>query len=168
MLYKSHYYLLLFKSPRKLRFRGYNSHNFVKNSQFVPFPPEIPCFQQLNSGKSPRVAHFPQLSSKMGEGPQSSRFPLLFELFAHAYAWASFHFELWEGQSVSKVFAWVQGAGPLVVVSLGGSTHRVYEYTYMDIIYMSKLNFCLGRFSSGDLIIWYSFKIQAKLAKNYS
>ena len=36
--------------------------------------------------------------------------------FAHAYAWASFHFELREGQSVSEVFAGIQGAGPLVGV----------------------------------------------------
>ena len=34
---------------------------------------------------------------------------------AHTYAWASFHLELWEGQSVSEVVAGVQGAGPPVV-----------------------------------------------------
>ena len=40
---------------------------------------------------------------------------------AHAYshAWASFNFELWEGQSVSKVFAGVQEAGPLAGVVRG-------------------------------------------------
>ena len=68
------------------------------NSEFVPFPPEIPCFHQF---EIPRVAHFPRLLSKMGGTS-----------LAHAYAWASFHFELWEGQSVREVFAGVGGLAP--------------------------------------------------------
>ena len=41
--------------------------------------------------------------------------------FAHAYshAWASFNFELWEGQSVNELFAEVQEAGPLAGVVRG-------------------------------------------------
>ena len=35
------------------------------------------------------------------------------------HAWTLFHFELWEGQSVSEVFAEVQGAGSLEGVVRG-------------------------------------------------
>ena len=38
--------------------------------------------------------------------------------YSHA-SWASFNFELWEGQSVSEVFAGVQEAGPLAGVVRG-------------------------------------------------
>ena len=49
---------------------------------------------------------------------KAPRAPWLYP-FAHAYVWASFNFEMWEGQSVSEVFAGVQGAVPLVEVAMG-------------------------------------------------
>ena len=52
----------------------------------------------------------PDYHQKWGEQPS---------LFVCAYAWVSFHFELWEEQSVSEVFAGVQGAGPLAGVVRG-------------------------------------------------
>ena len=48
------------------------------------------------------------------------RFPAILYNYTRFYvAWASFHFEMWEGQSVSEVFAGVQGAGPLAGVVRG-------------------------------------------------
>ena len=49
-----------------------------------------------------------------GRGP-----PALPTLRTLMHAWTIFHFELWEGQSVSEVFAGVQGAGPLAGVLRG-------------------------------------------------
>ena len=50
---------------------------------------------------------------------------------AQAYAWAPFHFELWEGQSVSEVFEGVQGAGPLEGLQ-GGSAPLPKKILYLE------------------------------------
>ena len=52
----------------------------------------------------------------LGRGPPA--LPYLCTL-SYSHAWASFNFELWEGQSVSEVFAGVQEAGPLAGVVRG-------------------------------------------------
>ena len=52
----------------------------------------------------------------LGRGPPA--LPHLRAL-SYSHAWASFNFELWEGQSVSKVFAGVKEAGPLAGVVRG-------------------------------------------------
>ena len=70
--------------------------------------------------KFPRVAHFPLLSSKMGLGRGPPALSYLRTL-SYSHAWASFNFELWEGQSVSEVLSGlgVQEAGPLAGVVRG-------------------------------------------------
>ena len=62
--------------------------------------------------KFPEWLISPDCHQKMGGGaaaPPPTPHPLP---HGTAYAWASFNFELWEGHSVSEVFAGVHGAGP--------------------------------------------------------
>ena len=73
-------------------------------SQFIPFPLrdfhlEIMMLPLILN--SPRGSFPPTVIKNGGPGPRPP--------FMHTSAWASFHFELWEGQSVSEVFARVQG-----------------------------------------------------------
>ena len=104
-----------FKSPRKPVSKG-KIHIISLNFQFyTPFPPEIPCFYQF---KIPRVAHFPQLSSKMGLGCGPPALPHLRTLI-HMHGRHSVLNCGKDSPTVSEVFAWVQEAGPLAGVVWG-------------------------------------------------
>ena len=80
------------------------------NSKFVPFPPEVPCIHQF---EIPPSGSFPPTVIKNGSRAKGAVPQCALVM------WTSFHFELWEGQSVSEVFAGVQLAGSLAGVVRG-------------------------------------------------
>ena len=75
----------------------------------------------MTNCKFPRVAHFPQLSSKNGRrgcSPHSAPLPLCVPLMRHGrHSILNCGKDPGEGHSVSEVFAGVQGAGPLAEVA---------------------------------------------------